>query len=84
MQFSITEGVFYEILFWSTSNLLLKCGNTHLRREEEDRRFSQVQYVSLLHSEKFTRVAFKITMFSISYSDFGITWIIDSECIKLS
>lgn len=49
-----------------------------------DSKFSQVQYVCLVHSKKFTRIVFKITMLSISYSDFGIIWIIDSECIKLS
>lgn len=82
MQFSITERFSgKKKKFWSTSNLLLKCGHTC---EEEGRRVSQVQYVCSVYLKQFTRIqSSKLPCFSFLYSDFGIIWMIDSECIKL-
>lgn len=81
MQFSITEGFSGKKMFWSTSNLLLKCGNTY---EEENRRVSQVQYVCLVNLKKLTRVqSSKLPCFPFLYLDVGIISITDSECIKL-
>lgn len=79
IQFSITKGSSEKKVFWSTSNLLLKCGNTY---EEEDSRVSQVQYVCLVHFKKFTRIqSSKLPRFPFLYLDFGIIWVIDNECI---
>lgn len=64
--------------FFGAQVTLFKCGNTHTPMKGKTGDF--LRFILKIYKN----TVFKITMLSIPYSDFGIIWIIDSECIKLS
>lgn len=69
MPFSATEG-FSEKIFWSTSNLLLKCGNTPMKRRGGQEGFSGAVCLFRSFKKNYKNTVVKIAMLSISFFRF--------------